>query len=269
MPLKRLIGSLTGPDRQNLTDLFTMPAGRVKANSALKKLVRCDDCMEQGALRLVVCTSGGAGNRLTCDWCRCRMTTNTTDAASMWCGKRHSNCRQLVIENESDCQGNTLFLSKGLAPVKEVVPYDELKVHSRGFNLAWCIVRASDVGAPHRQSRWFCAAHRGGPPPAPPAFSAVGYAPFTHRWAPENELAHRTACPGGPTKSPLSEQQLRGVRARLRLLGNSVVPDAARHAFLHLLAAAQPPVRSHEQQGKGARVSAAVAWPMALCMAAW
>lgn len=151
MPLKRLTGSLTGPDRQHLTDLFTMPAGRVKADSALKKLVRCDDCMEKGALRLVVCTSGGAGNRLTCDWCRCRMTTNTTDAASMRCGKRHSNRRALVIENETDRQGNTLFLAKGLAPVKEVVPYDEVKLIdvdlSNAYNkVDYAVVATSSLG---------------------------------------------------------------------------------------------------------------------------
>lgn len=46
--------------------------------------------------------------------------------------------------------------------------------------------------------------------------------------------------------------------APARKLGRT---DAARHAFLHLLAAAQPPVHSHEQQGKGARVSASMAWP--------
>ena len=101
-------------------------------------------------------------------------------------------------------------------------------------------------------------AYRGSPPPAPPLFSADGYKPFTQRWA--SEPTHRTACPGGAIKSPLSEEQLRGVRTRLRLLGNSVVPDAARHAFLHLLAAAQMP--AHAQQGEAVQVSAVVAWPM-------
>ncbi len=28
-----------------------------------------------------------------------------------------------------------------------------------GFNAAWCVVRASDVGAPHRRARWFIMAH--------------------------------------------------------------------------------------------------------------
>ena len=96
---------------------------------------------------------------------------------------------------------------------------------ARGFRLAWCIVAASDVGAPQQRRRWFCVAHRGAPLPVPPAFGAGWYKPCTQRWA--KEPAHRTACPGGPTQSPLSEAQLHSVRTRLRLLGNSVVPDAA------------------------------------------
>ncbi len=31
-----------------------------------------------------------------------------------------------------------------------------------GFNAAWCVVRASDVGAPHRRARWFIMAHSHG-----------------------------------------------------------------------------------------------------------
>ncbi len=31
-----------------------------------------------------------------------------------------------------------------------------------GFNAAWCVVRASDVGAPHRRARWFIMAHTHG-----------------------------------------------------------------------------------------------------------
>jgi len=31
-----------------------------------------------------------------------------------------------------------------------------------GFNAAWCVVRASEVGAPHRRARWFIMAHSHG-----------------------------------------------------------------------------------------------------------
>jgi hypothetical protein len=133
MPLGRLAETLVGDGKLSLSDLFTIPGGRVKAGSPLKKMVLCDSCNDKGSLKLVICTSGGAGNRLTCDKCRCRMTTNTTDATSMWCGKKHSNCRSLVIENETDRQSNTLFLTKGLAPVRDVVPYDEVRLIDVGL----------------------------------------------------------------------------------------------------------------------------------------
>ena len=129
MPMRGLLHAMTGKDTKlDLADLFTFPGGRVKANSGLKKMVQCEDCITKGVPRLVVCTSGGAGNRLQCEWCRARMTSQTTGAATMWCGKRHSNCRQLVVENETDRHGNSIFLSKGLALVREVVPWDELRL---------------------------------------------------------------------------------------------------------------------------------------------
>jgi hypothetical protein len=122
----------------------------VKANSAAKKLVRCNECMQVGAVRLVVCTSGGSGGRRQCDWCRCVFTTQATDAASGWCGSKHSSCRTLVIENETNRQGNTQFLAKGIAPVKEVVPWDEVKLVDVGlesYNDAdYVIVATSTLG---------------------------------------------------------------------------------------------------------------------------
>jgi hypothetical protein len=121
MPLQSLVGALKGHSKLDIQDMFTA-TGAVKAKSPLKKLVMCDRCMPAGALKMVVCLSGGAGNRLSCDWCRCSMTTSTTDGKSMWCGaKAHSNCRGLVIENETNRQSNTTFLSKGLGPVRDTV----------------------------------------------------------------------------------------------------------------------------------------------------
>ena len=117
----------------------------------MTKLVQCNTCLDSGALKMVVCTSGGAGNRLQCDWCRCLMTSSTTDAKSMWCGaKAHSNCRGLVIENETNRQNNTLFLTKGLAPVREAVPFDDVKLVDVGLE-AWndadyVIVASSPLG---------------------------------------------------------------------------------------------------------------------------
>jgi hypothetical protein len=38
-----------------------------------------------------------------------------------------------VIENETDRQSNTMFLTKGLAPVKDVVPYDDVRLIDVGL----------------------------------------------------------------------------------------------------------------------------------------
>jgi hypothetical protein len=149
-PMSGFMKHLSGDDKMVLSDLFTLPGGRVKAASAAKKLVRCSECMPAGALRLVVCASGGSGGRKQCDWCRCVFTTQTTDAASGWCGSKHSSCRTLVIENETNRQGNTQFLAKGIAAVAAVVPWDEVKLVDVGleqYNDAdYVIIATSTLG---------------------------------------------------------------------------------------------------------------------------
>jgi hypothetical protein len=83
MAYRGLLGCLTGEGKVDMGQLFT-PGGRVKAQSPLKKLVECSSCIDKGALRLIVCTSGGGGQRLNCDWCRCVLSTSTSDASSGW-----------------------------------------------------------------------------------------------------------------------------------------------------------------------------------------
>ena len=147
-PMSSFLKPLSNDDKMNLGDIFTLPGGRVKANSSAKKLVKCSECMPVGALKIVVCTSGGSGGRRQCNWCRCIFTTNTTDASSGWCGSKHSNCRSLVIENETNRQGNTQFLIKGLAPVKDVTPWDDVKLVDVGleaFNDADYMVVATNT----------------------------------------------------------------------------------------------------------------------------
>ena len=41
------------------------------------------------------------------------MSAQTTEASTLWCGKRHNNCQQLVIENEDGLQDNLAFLTPG------------------------------------------------------------------------------------------------------------------------------------------------------------
>lgn len=119
----------------------------MKAQSPLKKLVECSSCIDKGALRLIVCTSGGGGQRLNCDWCRCVLSTSTSDASSGWCGKKHSNCRGLVVENETDRAGNSLFISKGLQPLALA---DEVKLIDVGLeqynNADYVIVASCALG---------------------------------------------------------------------------------------------------------------------------
>ena len=150
-PMSVFLRGLTGDDKMDLGDLFTLPGGRVKANSKAKKHVRCAECMPAGALRLIVYTSGGGGGRRQCDWCRATYSNQMTDSASGWCGSKHSSCRSLVIENETNRQGNSQFLAKGVAAVKEVVPWDEVKLIDVGLKEQWndadyVIVATSSLG---------------------------------------------------------------------------------------------------------------------------
>jgi site-specific DNA-cytosine methylase len=86
----------------------------------------------------------------------------------------------------------------------------------RGYDLYWCLLRARDVGAPHKRKRWFCLASMSGTriPRIPTRQSDA------RSWAKEPP---RTDC--GPEFS----------RKRVRLLGNAVVPQCARAAFRHLI----------------------------------
>ena len=145
-----------------------------------------------------------------------------------------------------------LFLENVAQFVHDGMPHLVSELHmKRKFSLTWACMSASDVGAPQLRRRWFCIAYRG-QLPKPVAFKAAGYQPFTRRWAAEPQ--QRTACPGGPARRPLTRGQLHGVQQRLKLLGNSVVPDAARHAFMHLLDAAH-------RMGQGVGVNGQSAWP--------
>jgi hypothetical protein len=89
----------------------------------------------------------------------------------------------------------------------------------RGYELRWCVVAAEDMGAPHRRARWFCLACRPGYRIRWP--KATRYSP--HPW---------TAATMPPRAINVATN---GTRASMRLLGNSVVPDAVRYAFLYLV----------------------------------
>lgn len=111
------------------------------------------------------------------------------------------------------------------------VLHTELVVR-RGFELRWCLFSACEVGAPQLRTRWYCVALKPGVSlPHFPRASQV------FDWSRE-PVARMTLEPAA------------NHFARHALLGNSVVPQAARAVF-QFLAEAMPIVRSVPvQQGK-------------------
>jgi hypothetical protein len=104
----------------------------------------------------------------------------------------------------------------------------------RGFELRWTFVTASQLGAPHERNRWFCL----GIKPRSPLKSVVlrpgKYVPFN--WS------------GTQPPRMLTTDSTAKFDARWGLLGNSVVPDAARFAFMVLFSGgAIGELRAHKQ----------------------
>lgn len=92
------------------------------------------------------------------------------------------------------------------------------ELHVRlGYDLRWACVPASAVGAPHIRNRWFCLATV---PGFARTWTELSYAPFV--WT-EEPVRH-------VERAPVE------LYSRLGLLGNSVVPDAVRLAFMYLVA---------------------------------
>lgn len=133
-----------------------------------------------------------------------------------------------------------------------------------GFAMRWCVVGADDVGAPHKRRRWFCLAYK----PDSAALASIAahavspeYTPFD--WAvnvPPRTL-RLSGSAGGSAEGAAGEAGEAGKAseaaarkaslARWGLLGNGLVPDAARLAFLRILSGGRvsrlapgtPPVR--------------------------
>lgn len=95
---------------------------------------------------------------------------------------------------------------------------DELSV-KRGYEVRWCTVSAEFMGAPHVRNRWFCLAVKPGF-----AFRWLNDAPFVgYPWTKETMRSLVRTVPASVQTT-----------IRCGLLGNSVVPDAVRYAFLFL-----------------------------------
>lgn len=111
-----------------------------------------------------------------------------------------------------------LFLENVANIVKMGMELISMELTSRGYSIRWCVLGASDVGAPHVRLRWFCLCTKGKLPPV--LITERGQVPLV--WA-------RSA----PPRMTLQRTPQR--TARLAALGNAVVPEAARVAFQHLL----------------------------------
>jgi len=59
----------------------------------------------------------------------------------------------------SEVQPRFLFLENVSNINNTIAPSIVGELAEMGFNSAWCVIRASDVGAPHRRARWFIMAH--------------------------------------------------------------------------------------------------------------
>jgi len=126
-----------------------------------------------------------------------------------------------------------------------------------GFDAEWCVLGASDVGAPHRRKRLFVLAYRDGAELRlqPGRLCGTGGADQAQSGQHGEEVADRGQWPPPPddlqawARVPTDSQpSICGVAHRLphrldrlRGLGNGVVPLAAAHAFRTLAARALAP----------------------------
>lgn len=91
-------------------------------------------------------------------------------------------------------------------------------LRSRGYVVSWVSLKAFNVGSPQHRPRWFCLAVREGTKLLTLRQRPGSFVPFNWKREPTRRLIENNA----------------GVRRRLELLGNAVVPDCVRAAFLYL-----------------------------------
>lgn len=97
-----------------------------------------------------------------------------------------------------------------------------------GFAMRWTIVGADDVGAPHGRKRWFALAYKPSSRLLQRRWAITGKGYQAYDWS-------STAEPKRTSK--VADGDMRAVDARWAMLGNGVVPDAARLAFFRMLTA--------------------------------
>lgn len=125
-----------------------------------------------------------------------------------------------IIRLANELRPTFLFLEnvEGILANKDI---DEVvkSIHGAGYNMWWVVMPAFSVGAKQKRSRWFCLAVRRDRKTSSMALGTTG--PYTRfDWSRE-KVARMT---------PITPDNVR----RMRMLGNSVVPDCVRAAFLSL-----------------------------------
>jgi site-specific DNA-cytosine methylase len=195
---------------------------------------------------------------------RRQMTQGTLARAPILEDVRHVNAKVLkasrvdVIVGGWPCQDlSSMGLKKGLEGKRSGLIYevfrltDELKpkmlflenvpmilkngfdvlvkefVQKRGYELRWAVIPASAVGALHVRKRWFCLLIKKGAKIPAVWKGKPGYKPFFQQ--PQN-LQEPPRMIVVPDKKERSE-----MHRRAWMMGNSVVPDAVRLAFLTLI----------------------------------
>ena len=103
-------------------------------------------------------------------------------------------------------ENSPMMLSRGLTAIVS-------EFMRRGFKVAWGIFSARDVGAPHLRRRWYCLATR--------KIVLPMLSPPAHDWVIE----------GAPRVIPKTARSLQDLLRRAAMLGNSVVPSCASHAY--------------------------------------
>lgn len=124
--------------------------------------------------------------------------------------------------------------------IRRWMPIIETAMRDIGYECTWDIFAAKDVGAPHLRRRWYCLCRRvsctTSPIPAAALASLVTTEALGAEWATPPPPATRVTSGTKP-----------GNAKRLFALGNSIVPQCARHAFVVLHARAFGEAPPHVQ----------------------
>lgn len=122
---------------------------------------------------------------------------------------------------------NVVFLENSPLIVKKGFHVVQRALQRRGFTVRHCVAEAKNVGAPHKRARWYCLCVRPGtegsllPVPA----SDIDKSPWRRGFSEPK------------VKAIISQSERKADVARCQMLGNSIVPQCAMHAWNALLAA--------------------------------